>query len=373
MFFSFQDSGEISTTQILLLGYSIALFVILLSSGQTQEERKEQSFLCLSYPFIAFSLYTDHILYAFGCYGLVETAHLFFKSQFKIKKFHFITYIIKISLLGLLSFKLWPHTNILQNPNLDEYGLVLLILLTSFQFGIFPFHISSLVSLNKKSFGTIAFQLNPLLPSLLLKSMHTVPLLVAPYQTQIFCLFFVAGCYLVLVSFYETHAHRFLQYISYSLGLFWLMGVVFMHQDMSIGWSLYYMGLIIALSGACVSLSGYTHRYGTELTKLGGIHHLNPTLSWGLLGCFFILSNMPLTLTFLGEDIILFEIFKTSHLLAVMSILLAGLNAISLYRFFARYFLGETQEKLPSLKSLPREKWALLTAFLSIACGFLLI
>ena len=135
----------------------------------------------------------------------------------------------------------------------------------------------------------------------------------------------------------------------------------------------------MVVSAATTGLCGVYQALESRVDQLGqrsgflGLANIAPRLSVFFLVCGLALVGMPGTLGFAAEDLLLHGTLESHPWIGLALPLATALNAFSIFRLFARLFLG--RPILPStfsLDALPRERWALGAVVVFLVVGGLL-
>lgn len=352
----------------LVAGYFSALVMYLITLNRTKADYQELSALAYSFPFISIGCLSENLAFIFICYLFVDS--IIIKSQSNCSSYKkFLPLVIKSIIFTLFSVSFLSNQKDINFSNsiiLSNITLILLLIFTLSSYGLFPFHFFQLRQLQKNTNknSIIFLLLNPIAFSLALKGFsHLNFEIVSPYLYSFFLVICLNSIYLILAAFFETQPVRFILYISNSLLLLLVGCLIFVDHAPRSAWALYYFAFIICLSGALICFSFYSKRYGLHsLKNESGLFKLSPFNAWALLVFFMVLSNAPMTLTFLGEDIILYQIFHASFFLGILCATIFALIAIALFRFYTIYIWGVYKGNFPILPLLTKEKNVLIIA-----------
>jgi NADH-quinone oxidoreductase subunit L len=150
------------------------------------------------------------------------------------------------------------------------------------------------------------------------------------------------GLLMVLKSFSERHFPR-LAWLLVILNHFWIaLAVSFNEHFDSSHILLYLSGVVICgISGyICLELLVRREPTTTDLNKYYGHVYEYPVLAFMFLISCLGLMGFPVTMTFIGEDLIFSHIHEDQHLLAFFNALSFILGGIALIRIYSRLFLG---------------------------------
>ncbi len=231
--------------------------------------------------------------------------------------------------------------------------------------GVVPFHGFLLQGLRSAGYSTLINLFNPIglfLPVLLINAVGSFPEENLCLRSLLIFGFGISW-YFALASFSEKSFERFLYYVFSSISCLTLVMVPLLGVEASIAAVYFYTSTIIASAGLLLCLSFLRQRYGCQRV----VGHMGMFQASPGLGCLFIyflfcLANMPLTLSFLGEDVMLNLIFHLSVGAGFCALAALTLNGISLFRFYTLVF-GGTWPSYPILPLLLRERLALILLF----------
>lgn len=109
-----------------------------------------------------------------------------------------------------------------------------------------------------------------------------------------------------------------------------------------------------------------------SLAKYLGLASQMPRLAVFFAVCGLTLVGIPGTLGFFAEDLLLHGTLESHPQIGLLLPLAMALNAIHIFRLFARLFLGSRGSKVPLPDALPRGHWALAACVLFLVLGGLM-
>lgn len=155
-------------------------------------------------------------------------------------------------------------------------------------------------------------------------------------------LFSFIGLILVFKSFSERNYPR-LSWLLIAMNHFWIALAVSFNEHFDFGHTALYLSGVIpsALLGwYCLEFLNKREEKNFSLNQYYGHAYQYPKLSLVFLIAALALMGFPISLTFIGEDLIFSHIKEHQYLLAVSNALSFVLGGISLIRIYARLFLG---------------------------------
>ena len=274
------------------------------------------------------------------------------------------------SLMGTLALVFYIQDtgfSFIMNPYSLQSKTVLFCFLASFSsMGIFPVHSFTLVNILDKRFFGIFDSINPIYIALpiVASTIGEHSNFELSYLIPVSIYLIGSALYFTLASFTENDVAKFFCYIYLEIGLLTIASVPFIEIHHNVAVATFYLSTIVALAGLVVSLNILEKRYGKiGLKKFSGYHKKSKNVGYCYLFFVLVLSNTPLTLSFLGEDIILHNILKQGVFFGIMFLSIFTLAGISLYRSYCRIFGGESK-KYPETKLFIHEKIALVSSFI---------
>ncbi|MBY0506260.1 MAG: hypothetical protein K2X03_20245 [Bryobacteraceae bacterium] len=243
--------------------------------------------------------------------------------------------------------------------------------------GIFPLH----------SWPAAAFERGSLLPAALLVNGHLGAFLLARVGLPLFpaisreffplladlALFTAALAAVAAIA--ERSPRRMLGLLLVSQASIVLAGLESLTPEGVTGALVQWM----VVSGATTGLCGVYQALESRVDQLGqrsgflGLANIAPRLSVFFVVCGLALVGLPGTLGFAAEDLLLHGTLQSHPWIGLALPLATALNAFSIFRLFARLFLG--RPILPStisLDALPRERWALGAIVVFLVAGGLM-
>ncbi|NOT59157.1 MAG: hypothetical protein HOP19_02915 [Acidobacteria bacterium] len=240
--------------------------------------------------------------------------------------------------------------------------------------GLFPAH----------SWVVTAFEHGPLLPLVLLVNDHLGAFLVArivlpllPDVAHSAWPFFSAlslftAVYAAVLALAERQPRRVFALVAISQSAFVLTGLESNTAVGIAGALVLWQVVSVATTMMAAVYAGLEARLGAafQADKFMGLALNAPRLAvFFAVGC-LALVGLPLTLGFPAEDLLLQGTLATNPYLGVILPIVTAMNAFSAVRLFARIFLGKPVAAAHDLAdALPRERWALTTAFLFLVLG----
>jgi len=253
-------------------------------------------------------------------------------------------------------------------------GFALLALAIFLRKGIFPLH----------GWPAAAFEKGSLLPAALLVNGHLGAFLLARVGLPLFPsitrdtfpmlanLALFTAALAALAALAERSPRRLLGLVLVSQASMVLAGLQSLTPEGITGALVHWMVVAVAttgLVGVYQALEGRVDQLG-ERTGFLGLANVAPRLSVFFVVCGLALVGLPGTLGFAAEDLLLHGTLESHPWIGLALPLATALNAFSIFRLFARLFLG--RPILPasmSLDALPRERWALAAMVVFLIAG----
>jgi energy-converting hydrogenase Eha subunit A len=252
------------------------------------------------------------------------------------------------------SFALDPEHHV-RGATLDLFCIVGIMRL-----GMFPFHGYVLRRLRVRGKIAIFEMLSPLtffLPLCIAGSAEVIPNTNGE-SVYLLEIGIALSVYFALASFKSSGFYQYLFYIFASIVTIALASLPTMGPEL-VGASVYfYVSMVVSLVGLVTCLEFFSLRYGfSQIEKMMGLLQVNRGV--GLLSLFFIftLANMPLALSFLGEDLMLNQIYLLNPACGIGAIISFSFISISLFRFYLDVF-GGVKKNYPLFPPLTRERVA---------------
>lgn len=224
----------------------------------------------------------------------------------------------------------------------------------------FPFHREVHNSLKSENHIYLMAHLSPLsflLPLMVYLSIKNLP---HPIYIIIPLLFMSLSFYLLVTSFHEKRFNWFLYYISSGILLLMVNILPFLSYEGVLGVHFLIENFYLGFAGMLFCLRFFQVRYGVNQIShpYMGLRKYNKSVANLFVVFVFILSNAPLTLAFVGEDIMIYDMFSFSPTIGLATLFLFSLVAISLFRFYGLVFCGQHTEQWPRLKMIVSEKFS---------------
>ena len=260
-----------------------------------------------------------------------------------------------------------------QSPG-GAWGFGLIALAIFLRKGIFPLH----------SWPAGAFERGPLLPAALLVNGHLGAFLLARVGLPLFPaitresfpmlsdLALFTAALAALAGLAEKSPRRLFGLVLVSQASMVLAGLESLTPEGITGALVHWMVVAVAttgLAGVYQALEGRVDQLGQH-TGFLGLGSAAPRLSVFFIVCGLALVGLPGTLGFAAEDLLLHGTLETHPWIGLALPLATALNAFTLFRLFARLFMG--RPILPatvSIDALPRERWALAAVIVFLVAG----
>lgn len=206
----------------------------------------------------------------------------------------------------------------------------------------FPFH-SWLLSIKHTKFLPLVTQF------LVFNSGVTIYLLRRPeglneYSTWMTILAMFSGLYLSMLGWRSVNFVQKAVLIVFSQSSLVLAGIESFSES-AIGGSIVYQ-LAHALGGTCFLIvlnSVIKHKRITEGGKFFGIGHKQPLQALIFLLSGLVMVGCPLTLGFIGEDVLFHTLLETYPILGFNLIIITALNSFNIFTLYSEIFLGPEQ------------------------------
>lgn len=251
---------------------------------------------------------------------------------------------------------------------------VLLVLAVVFRKGICPAH----------AWVADAADGGPVVPTALLLNGHFGALLVAKLIVPLFpgttrelfpvlsYLALATALYVGIRALTENSPRRLLAFLALSQSACILAGLESRTEEGMTGAFVHWFVVTVSTMGLFGILRLLEVRFGENLTAsrhLGLAEHA-PRLAvfFALLG--LALVGLPGTLSFCSQDLLIHGTLMSHPLTGLLLPIAIAMNAVSVFRLFARLFLGKRRTGFTVMAdALPRERWILTAAVLFVVLG----
>jgi NADH-quinone oxidoreductase subunit M len=257
------------------------------------------------------------------------------------------------------------------------WGFGLIALAIFLRKGIFPLH----------SWPAGAFEKGSLLPAALLVNGHLGAFLLARVGLPLFPaitresfpmlsdLALFTAALVALAALAERSPRRLFGLVLVSQASLVLAGLESLTPEGIAGALVQLMVVAVAttgLAGVYQALEGRVDQLG-QRTGFLGLGNVAPRLSVFFVVCALALVGLPGTLGFAAEDLLLHGTLQSHPWIGLAMPLATALNAFTVFRLFARLFMGRPiLRPTVSLDALPRERWALGAIIVFLVAGGLL-
>jgi NADH-quinone oxidoreductase subunit M len=178
--------------------------------------------------------------------------------------------------------------------------------------------------------------------------------------------------YSAVVALSEKRPRRILGFLTVSQAAFLLAGLENRNTEGVTG-ALVHWFVVAAATTALLCTYRALEARRPSVANAGeylGMANVTPRLAVFFAISGLALIGLPGTLGFAAEDLLFHGSLESHPWLGVLLPLATALNGITVYRLFARLFLGKAVSETPSVPdALPRERWAL-SAALVFLVGF---
>lgn len=250
----------------------------------------------------------------------------------------------------------------------------LLVLAVIFRKGICPAH----------AWVADAAEGGPVVPAALLLNGHLGALLVAklivplfPFATRdlfplLSYLALVTALYVAIRALTENSPRRLLAFLALSQSACILAGLESRTEEGMTGAFVHWFVVTVSTMGLFGILRLLEVRFGENLTAS---RHLGLAEHAPRLAVFFVifglaLVGLPGTLSFCSQDLLIHGTLMSHPLTGLLLPIAIAMNAVSIFRLFARLFLGKRRTGFTVMAdALPRERWILAAAILFVVFG----
>jgi NADH-quinone oxidoreductase subunit M len=185
----------------------------------------------------------------------------------------------------------------------------------------------------------------------------------------------LTALYAALLALVDRQPRRLLALLAVSQSSFLLVGLESSNADGIAGALVHWQVVAVATTLLASVFTALEARLGTDFEEK---RYLGLALGAPRLAVFFLIGGLslvglPLTLGFIGEDLLLHgTLTRHPHFGFVLPIVTA-MNAFSVLRLFARLFLGHPDPEARAIAdALPRERWVMTMAVLFLLIGGIL-
>jgi len=225
---------------------------------------------------------------------------------------------------------------------------------------------------------------SPAIPAALLLNGHFGALLVARLILPLFPrtsdnLFPVLSWFAMATALYvairalaENSPRRLLAFLALSQSAVILAGLESRTWDGITGAMVHWFVVTVSTVGLFGILRLLEVRFGENLTatRYLGLSQNAPRLAVSFAVFGLALVGLPGTLGFFSEDLLIHGTLMTHPLTGVVLPIATAMNAVSIFRLFAKLFLGKRRTGLTHMAdALPRERWTLAAGLLFVVLG----
>lgn len=250
----------------------------------------------------------------------------------------------------------------------------LLVAAVIFRKGIFPAH----------AWVADAAESGPAIPTALLLNGHFGALLVAKLIVPLFphaaddlfpvlsYLALATALYVAIRALTENSPRRLLAFLTLSQSAYIFAGLESRTAEGTSGALVHWFVVTVSTMGLFGILRLLEVRFGESLTAS---RHLGVAEHAPRLAVFFVLFGLALvglpgTLSFCSQDLLIHGTLASHSLTGLLLPIAIAMNAVSIFRLFARLFLGKRRTGFTVMAdALPRERWTLTAAVLFIVIG----
>ncbi len=168
--------------------------------------------------------------------------------------------------------------------------------------------------------------------------------------------------FFAIASFRQRDIASFLFSISASCMLLLLCSVFFVEASLLPATFYLLASTTVSLVGMATCLQVFRKRYGFQrIDHSQGLYFLAPHVAYVFLFFVLCLSNIPLSLAYLGEDVILYELFKRYFFVGFLAAGIFSLISLSAFAFYNRVFVGAPAPDFAKVELLFKERLQLAT------------
>ena len=347
------------------------LYVLLLAFASSMHEEARIAVLGFTYSIVllvAHFLWADAnrhltisnlLLYVLTCFGLVSgnvlcvalaglislgSGYFLEKGQeLRGKSWYMLGNILLIGLALVMMYDDLDGFDLHGGSPIRGETLAMFSLAALFRLGVVPFHGYMLQRIRRYGFPALIAVVNPLgylLPLLLVLKAEIAPS-TDYYEDAVLLLGLGVSWYFALASFSEKTFELFVYYVFASIAALAISALPMLGIEFELAGVYFFASTTIGTVGLMVCLHYFRVRYGLhEVQPLMGMFAADKRI--GFLFIFFIFSIgcMPLTMSYLGEDVMLYQLFVFHPLIGIGALGVLSLISISLYRFYTDVFGG---------------------------------
>ncbi len=180
----------------------------------------------------------------------------------------------------------------------------------------------------------------------------------------------ITACYAAGMAVIQSDVRRYFAFLFLSHASLVLVGME-LHTSISLTGAFFlWISVVLSLGGTGLTLRALEARFGRlPLTRFSGLYHHSPALAV----CFLLTGlgsvGFPLTLGFVGTELLVDGALETNLAVGVAIVLAAAVNGISVVRAYFLLFTGSRHLSSVSLAITPRERYAVLTLAALILSG----
>ncbi len=364
---------------------AISLVVLTAAPRRDTEPRLVASMLVIfSSTLMAYA--AENLLLLFAGWTISALAFLAVSKNSVLPKMALIAGIVSLgvglTLIGIAGSKAglaapWSISDLRGTGSLGgSFAFALLMLAILLPKGVFPAH----------TWVVASFDHGPLLPAGLLMNAHlgaflaariAIPLL--PQATHdafplLSDIALLTAAYTAIVAIAEREPRRLLALLAISQASSILAGIESMTAEGTTGALVLWLVVVTSTTGLITIYRAIEARLGENLSlaKYLGLASQMPRLAVFFAVCGLALVGIPGTLGFFAEDLLLHGTLESHPQSGLLLPLATALNAIHVFRLFARLFLGSRGSKVPLPDALPRERWVLAACVLFLVLGGLM-